>query len=57
MDFGWGKPMRVEVPSIQKSGAMSLAEAREGDGGIEIGLASEKVEMNEFEKHFYAGLE
>ncbi|XP_052488984.1 phenolic glucoside malonyltransferase 1 [Gossypium raimondii] len=47
-DFGWGKPHKVVIVSIDKSGAISMAESRDGSGGVEIGLALHKHEMNNF---------
>lgn len=48
IDFGWGVPKKVEVNSIEGHGAMSLAESRDGDGGIEIGMVGPKSEMEKF---------
>ncbi|KAB2023051.1 hypothetical protein ES319_D07G254700v1 [Gossypium barbadense] len=45
-DFGWGKPHKVVIVSIEKNGAISMAESRDGSGGVEIGLALNKHEMN-----------
>ncbi|WOL07416.1 phenolic glucoside malonyltransferase 2-like [Canna indica] len=56
MDFGWGKPIKVEITSIRKSGAVSLAESREGEGGVEVGVILPKREMEEFRAHFLNGL-
>ncbi|KAB2023052.1 hypothetical protein ES319_D07G254800v1 [Gossypium barbadense] len=47
-DFGWGKPHKVVIVSIEKNGAISMAESRDGSGGVEIGLALHKHEMNNF---------
>ncbi|KAK8966684.1 Phenolic glucoside malonyltransferase 2 [Platanthera guangdongensis] len=55
-DFGWGRPGKVEVTSIGDTGAMSLAESREEEGGVEIGLALPEEVMEEFGKHFAGGL-
>ncbi|XP_058099944.1 coumaroyl-CoA:anthocyanidin 3-O-glucoside-6''-O-coumaroyltransferase 1-like [Magnolia sinica] len=55
-DFGWGKPKKVEVLSIEGTGAMSLAESRDEEGGIEIGLALPDLEMNGFDSLFKEGL-
>lgn len=58
VDFGWGKPKKVEVISIDRSagGTISLAETRDGSGGIEIGLALNKHEMQIFASSFLDGL-
>lgn len=57
VDFGWGRPKKVDVTSIDKTGAFSLAESRESSGGIEVGLALNKGQMEEFSKVFNQGLE
>ncbi|CAL9176288.1 phenolic glucoside malonyltransferase 1-like [Musa acuminata AAA Group] len=57
LDFGWGRPKKVEVTSIVRSGAMSLAESRDEDGGVEIGMGLLKHEMDEFATHFIDGLD
>ncbi|XP_010940606.1 phenolic glucoside malonyltransferase 2 [Elaeis guineensis] len=55
-DFGWGRPKKVEVASIEKTpGTISLAESREEQGGIEIGLVLPKHEMDEFSSCFSSG--
>ncbi|XP_072956535.1 anthocyanidin 3-O-glucoside 6''-O-acyltransferase-like [Typha angustifolia] len=55
VDFGWGRPAKVEVVSISETGAISMAESR-GDGGIEIELALPKHQMECFENYFTSGL-
>ncbi|KAI0493569.1 hypothetical protein KFK09_023688 [Dendrobium nobile] len=55
-DFGWGRPVKVEVTSIIETGAMSIAESRAEEGGIEIGLVLSEEEMNKFERNFATGL-
>ncbi|XP_058092124.1 phenolic glucoside malonyltransferase 2-like [Magnolia sinica] len=55
-DFGWGKPVKVEVLSIQETSAISLAESRDGEGGIEIGVVLPKCEMDRFASLFEKGL-
>ncbi|KAA3459411.1 phenolic glucoside malonyltransferase 1-like [Gossypium australe] len=52
VDFGWGKPHKVVIVSIDKNGAISMAESRDGSGGVEIGLALNKHEMNNFSRLF-----
>ncbi|XVF14409.1 hypothetical protein REPUB_Repub09cG0056400 [Reevesia pubescens] len=56
VDFGWGRPSKVEIVSIDRGGAVSLAESRDGSGGIEIGLALNKHEMEIFTSLFVEGL-
>ncbi|CAB4305212.1 unnamed protein product [Prunus armeniaca] len=41
-DFGWGRPRRTEVVSIDKTGAISLSDSKNGGGGVEIGLVLKK---------------
>ncbi|GMI98238.1 hypothetical protein like AT3G29590 [Hibiscus trionum] len=47
-DFGWGTPWKVVVVSIDKNEAISMAESREWNKGIEVGLALKKDEMERF---------
>ncbi|KAG0484341.1 hypothetical protein HPP92_008420 [Vanilla planifolia] len=56
-DFGWGELKKVLVTSIGQTGAMSLAEMRNGDGGVEIGVVLTKAEMEKFTSHFVNGFE
>ncbi|KAF8403410.1 hypothetical protein HHK36_011513 [Tetracentron sinense] len=35
IDFGWGRPTKVETSSIHKTGSISLAESRDGSKGVE----------------------
>ncbi|XP_024033126.1 phenolic glucoside malonyltransferase 1 [Morus notabilis] len=57
VDFGWGKPNKVEVVSIDRTGAISMAESRDGSGGIEVGVVLKKSELDGFTSFFLAGLE
>ncbi|KAG2710964.1 hypothetical protein I3760_04G054900 [Carya illinoinensis] len=56
-DFGWGKPMKVDIISIDKTGAISVSETRNGAGEIEVGLVLKKTEMEVFASLFAKGLE
>ncbi|KAI8534131.1 hypothetical protein RHMOL_Rhmol10G0064800 [Rhododendron molle] len=56
-DFGWGRPTKVELVSIEKSGAFSLSDPRDGDGRIEIGVALKKHETEAFASLFASGPE
>jgi isoflavone 7-O-glucoside-6''-O-malonyltransferase len=57
IDFGFGKPKKVDMISIDRTGAFSLSESRNNDGGVEIGLALNKQEMEAFSTLFVQGLE
>ena len=47
-DFGWGKPKRSEVVHVYNSGTISLSDCRDKEGRIEVGLALQKIQMNQF---------
>ncbi|OMO63395.1 Transferase [Corchorus olitorius] len=47
-DFGWGKPSKVELVHIESGDVISLAESRDEQGGIEVGLALNMNQMDEF---------
>ncbi|KAJ3688849.1 hypothetical protein LUZ61_018013 [Rhynchospora tenuis] len=55
VDFGWGKPAKVDIVSIAYSGAMAIAETRE-QGGVEIGLCFTKRETEVFTDYIENGL-
>ncbi|CAK8533373.1 unnamed protein product [Lathyrus sativus] len=57
IDFGFGKPKKVDMTSTDKTGAFSLSESKNQNGGIEIGLALNKHEMEAFSTLFVQGLE
>ncbi|KFK33373.1 hypothetical protein AALP_AA5G005000 [Arabis alpina] len=52
-DFGWGKPVKVEIVTIDKDEAVSLSESGDGTGGVEIGVCLKKDEMERFGELFY----
>ncbi|XP_028806212.1 phenolic glucoside malonyltransferase 1-like [Neltuma alba] len=39
VDFGWGRPEKVEKISVDRTITMAMAESKDGDGGVEVGLA------------------
>ncbi|KAF5481182.1 hypothetical protein F2P56_001854 [Juglans regia] len=55
-DFGWGRPKKSEVVQIDVSGAISLAECRDEDGAIEVGLSLSRTRMNSFNAIFEQSL-
>ncbi|KAJ6297763.1 hypothetical protein OIU76_018973 [Salix suchowensis] len=56
VDFGWGRPKNVEVTSIDRTGAISMAESKADSGGVEIGLVLKKDVMGIFKNLFVDGL-
>ncbi|KAA8533203.1 hypothetical protein F0562_033264 [Nyssa sinensis] len=56
-DFGWGKPLKSEIISIDRTGAISLSECRDKEGDIEVGLSFPKIQMDAFASIFADGLE
>lgn len=56
VDFGWGRPRKKDVVSIDRTGAIHLAESRNGDG-VEIGLALKRRHMEAFSALFAQGLD
>ncbi|KAJ1395867.1 Transferase [Sesbania bispinosa] len=47
-DFGWGKPKKSEAVHLDSSGSISLSDCRDKEGGIEVGLALERIRMTTF---------
>uniref|UniRef100_A0A0D3FZW5 Uncharacterized protein n=1 Tax=Oryza barthii TaxID=65489 RepID=A0A0D3FZW5_9ORYZ len=50
VDFGFGRPAKVDVVSVAKTDAMSVAEDRSGSGGIEVGIALSPARMERFRR-------
>ncbi|XP_058758804.1 anthocyanin 5-aromatic acyltransferase-like [Vicia villosa] len=57
LNFGWGRPKKIEEISIDFTRGVSFVESRDFEGGIEIGLALPKSEMDVFTFLFNKGLE
>ncbi|GAV64706.1 Transferase domain-containing protein, partial [Cephalotus follicularis] len=55
-DFGWGKPIKSEVVHIDMSRGIYICESRDEEGGIEIGLALSKAQINVFNAFFEEAL-
>ncbi|KAJ4841666.1 hypothetical protein Tsubulata_019412 [Turnera subulata] len=55
-DFGWGRPKKVEVTSIDRTGSISIAESGDGSGGVEIGCVLKKHQMQTFSSLFVGGI-
>ncbi|XP_066372555.1 malonyl-CoA:anthocyanidin 5-O-glucoside-6''-O-malonyltransferase-like [Miscanthus floridulus] len=52
LDFGFGRPAKVDVVSVARTGAMAVAESRGGDGGIEVGISLQPAAMEMYRKCF-----
>ncbi|XP_045825266.1 anthocyanin 5-aromatic acyltransferase-like [Trifolium pratense] len=57
LNFGWGKPKKIEEISIDFTRGVSFLESRDFEGGIEIGLALTESKMDVFAFLFNKGLE
>ncbi|XP_022632260.1 phenolic glucoside malonyltransferase 1-like [Vigna radiata var. radiata] len=57
IDFGWGRPKKVDLVSTDKTGAFSISESKDINGGIEIGLMLPKSEMEDFTSLFLQGFD
>nr|CAD1835995.1 unnamed protein product [Ananas comosus var. bracteatus] len=51
-----GPPAKVEIVSAERTGALALAESRNGDGGIEVGVVLPRREMDVFVAFFASQL-
>ncbi|CAA0384126.1 unnamed protein product [Arabidopsis thaliana] len=56
-DFGWGKPVKVEIVTIDKDASVSLSESGDGSGGVEVGVCLKKDDVERFGSLFSIGLE
>ncbi|KAK9924924.1 hypothetical protein M0R45_033265 [Rubus argutus] len=56
-DFGWGIPNKVDLVSIDRTGAISLSDTDNGDGGVDVGLVLQKNYIKVFASLFAKGLE
>ncbi|XP_022944412.1 malonyl-CoA:anthocyanidin 5-O-glucoside-6''-O-malonyltransferase-like [Cucurbita moschata] len=48
IDFGWGRSKKVELASISPNGVFSMAESRNGDGGVELGISLPSEAVDKF---------
>ncbi|KAL9293220.1 Malonyl-CoA:anthocyanidin 5-O-glucoside-6''-O-malonyltransferase [Arabidopsis thaliana] len=55
-DFGWGKPVKVEIVTIDKDASVSLSESGDGSGGVEVGVCLKKDDVERFGSLFSIGL-
>ncbi|XP_044430260.1 phenolic glucoside malonyltransferase 1-like [Triticum aestivum] len=52
VDFGFGRPAKVDIVSVARTGAMSVAEGRGGAGGTEVGISLPPDGMRRFRRCF-----
>ncbi|KAJ0432402.1 putative anthocyanin 6''-O-malonyltransferase [Helianthus annuus] len=57
IDFGWGKPTKYEVVSIDNGGLFSISASKESAQDFEIGVSFPSMQMEAFAKIFSDGLE
>ncbi|CAN1759313.1 Phenolic glucoside malonyltransferase 2 [Linum perenne] len=55
VDFGYGRPTKVEITSTARTGAISMAESKDGSGGVEVGVVLKPEEMDAFCAAFNGG--
>ncbi|KAL2335337.1 hypothetical protein Fmac_016550 [Flemingia macrophylla] len=51
-DFGWGKPKKCELLQLERSGAISLLDCKNDEGGVEVGLVLGRAQMSNFSTIF-----
>ncbi|XVF01894.1 hypothetical protein REPUB_Repub04eG0128200 [Reevesia pubescens] len=56
MDFGWGRPTKIEYIHIDDGGSLSLTEYRDEPGGMEVSLVLSKDQMDAFTANFEESL-
>jgi hypothetical protein len=52
VDLGFGRPAKVEIVSVARTGAMAVAEGRSSRGGMEVGISLPADGMKRFQKCF-----
>ncbi|CAN1199814.1 Malonyl-CoA:anthocyanidin 5-O-glucoside-6''-O-malonyltransferase [Linum perenne] len=57
VDFGYGRPRKVEIASTARTGAVSMAESGDGSGGVEVGVVLKREEMEGFCAAFNDGFD
>ncbi|CAM0875067.1 unnamed protein product [Alopecurus aequalis] len=50
VDLGFGRPAKVEIVSVARTGAMAVAESRSSSGGMEVGISLAADGMQRFQK-------
>ncbi|KAF8098632.1 hypothetical protein N665_0261s0002 [Sinapis alba] len=56
-DFGWGRPVKVDVNVSIRGEGISMAEKRDESGGVEIGMCMKKADLDIVLALFNSGLQ
>ncbi|MQL85425.1 hypothetical protein Taro_017944, partial [Colocasia esculenta] len=56
-DFGWGRPRRVELVSMNKDGEVAMVAARDEEGAVQATVALSPLYMDSFASLFLGGLQ
>ncbi|KAJ7981951.1 Anthocyanin 5-aromatic acyltransferase [Quillaja saponaria] len=48
VDFGWGRPKKLEAVHIDEVDSIAISDSRDSEGGLEVGVALRRTEMNNF---------
>ncbi|CAO1947928.1 unnamed protein product [Urochloa humidicola] len=56
LDFGFGRPAKVDIVSVARTGAVAVAESRSSAGGMEVGVSLQPAGMEMFRKCFEDGI-
>jgi hypothetical protein len=52
LDFGFGRPAKVDIVSVARTGALGMAESRSSTGGMEVGVSLQPAGMERYRKCF-----
>ncbi|CAM0958653.1 unnamed protein product [Alopecurus aequalis] len=52
VNFGFGRPAKVEIMSVARTGVMAVAESRRSSGGMEVGMSLPPAGMQRFSECF-----
>ncbi|XP_027349534.1 phenolic glucoside malonyltransferase 1-like [Abrus precatorius] len=55
-DFGWGRPAKVELTSVDRGLTIGLVDRKDGSSGVEVGLVLNEHVMDLFHEIFHSGL-
>ncbi|CAO2165969.1 unnamed protein product [Urochloa humidicola] len=56
LDFGFGRPAKVDIVSVARTGAVAVAESRSSAGGMEVGISLQPDGMSRFQKCYEDGI-